>query len=1223
MVVRSDPEDFGANSWLVEEMYERYRDEPETLSLAWRDFFSDYKPVGSAKADPTGELSRSSFDALPEPELKNVATSAIKEPISPEAPPRAPRPVVAIAPVEQTPLEVVEPEPLRGVSAVIATNMEASIAVPTATSVRQVPAKLLEVNRKVINGYRERSGESKISFTHLIGFAIVRAIADAVPNMKHVYATDEQGKPQIKKFNHVNMGLAVDVDKGHGQRSLVVPVLRNADTLDFAGFLLTYEDIIRKVRANKLTLEDFKGANVSLTNPGTIGTQMSVPRLMAGQGLIVGVGTIDYPAEFQGSDERALGRLGVSKVVTITSTYDHRIIQGAESGMFLKYVHELLIGEHNFYADVFSSLGVPYESVKWRDDSNSLDSEDALLEKQMQIATLIRVHRVRGHLIADLDPLHWRAPRMPRELDPATYGLTVWDLDREFLTGGVGGVSRSTLGELLGVLRDAYCRTIGVEYMHIQNTDEQRWIQEHFEGVKRNDFAVDKIRVLERLNAAEAFERFLSTKYVGTKRFGLEGAESAIPILDKILNLATDAKMQGTIIGMAHRGRLNVLANVVGKEYDQIFQEFEGYVDPSSVQGSGDVKYHLGAIGEFVAQSGAKMHVELVSNPSHLETVNPVVLGTVRAMQDQIDPPLAYSVLPLAIHGDAAFAGQGVVAECLAMSDTSGYRVGGTIHLIIDNQIGFTTAPEYARSSQYCSDVAKTVQAPIFHVNGDDPEACVRVAQLAFEYRQEFHKDVVIDMICYRRYGHNEGDDPSYTQPLMYKAIAERRSVRKLYVETLVRRGDITVEQAEVSLGDYQAKLQDALEQTRAKPHEKVIAAKPPLPQGVLPHLVTGVNREVINRVLTQLTSYPKDFMVHPKLLRQFETRDAQIVKGDDVDWATAEALAIGSLLLEGTSVRLAGQDTRRGTFSHRHSTLIDYLNENRWVPLAEIPEATGRFWVYDSLLSEYAALGFEYGYAHANQKALVMWEAQFGDFVNGAQIIIDQYLVAAEDKWHQHNGLVLLLPHGYEGQGPEHSSARIERFLQLCAEDNIQVCNPTTSAQYFHLLRRQVKRDVMRPLVVIAPKQPLRMKESRSLIESLTTGTFDEVIDDPFVALPSEITRVVLCSGKVAWDAISERDKRGAKVAVVRVEQLYPFPIEQIRTAISRYTNAKELVWLQEEPENMGPRYFVDDRIWSFKQEGYSLSHVARVESGSPATGSKTIHDQELADLMEQTFSI
>jgi len=485
-----------------------------------------------------------------------------------------------------------------------------------------------------------------------------------------------------------------------------------------------------------------------------------------------------------------------------------------------------------------------------------------------------------------------------------------------------------------------------------------------------------------------------------------------------------------------------------------------------------------------------------------------------------------------------------------------------------------------------------------------------------------FHKDVVIDMICYRRFGHNEGDDPSYTQPLMYKAIAERRSVRKLYVETLVRRGDITVEQAEKSLTDYQAKLQGALEQTRAKTIEKVIAAKPPKPIGVVPHVETGASKQVLDGVLKQLSSYPQGFMVHPKLLRQFEVRDALIAKDGDVDWATAEALAIGSLLIEGTSVRLAGQDTRRGTFSHRHSTLVDYLDERRWVPIAEIPGAAGRFWVYDSLLSEYAAMGFEYGYAHANQKALVMWEAQFGDFVNGAQIIIDQYLVAAEDKWGQQNGLVLLLPHGFEGQGPEHSSARIERFLQLCAEDNIQVCNPTTAAQYFHLLRRQVKRKQLKPLVVFAPKQPLRMKQSRSPLNELTSGSFEEVLDDPSVVNPNEITRIVFCSGKVVWDAMAERDKRGAKFAIVRLEQLYPFPIEQVKKILAKYPNAKELMWLQEEPENMGPRYFVDDRIWQFKEDGYSLHHVSRVESGSPATGSKTIHDQELDDLMAQTFA-
>jgi 2-oxoglutarate dehydrogenase E1 component len=1099
--------------------------------------------------------------------------------------------------------------------------MERSLSVPTATSVRQVPAKLLEVNRKVINGYRQRSGQGKVSFTHLIGYAVVRAIADAVPNVNNTYVTGTDGKPRIVRNTTVNMGLAVDVGRPDGSRTLVVPVLRDAASLDFAGFLAAYEDLIRKVKSNKLAVSDFQGATMSLTNPGTLGTVQSVPRLMPGQGVIVGVGSIDYPAEFQGADEQALGSIGVSKIVTITSTYDHRIIQGAESGMFLQRVHELLLGEHGFYEAVFHSLGVPYQAVKWRKDVNSLDRVEAMLHKQMQIATLIRVHRVRGHLIADLDPLRWKEPKLPEELDPATYGLTIWDLDREFLTDGVGGHDRMTLGDLLGLLRDAYCRTIGVEYMHIQDTAEQRWIQSKVEGVHWGFSKDDKRRILERLNAAEAFEKFLATKYVGTKRFGLEGAESAIPILDTILSHAADDGLDSAVIGMAHRGRLNVLGNVMGKSYDQIFKEFEGHVDPSSVQGSGDVKYHLGTTGKYESRAGADIRVELAANPSHLETVDPIVMGMVRAKQDQIDPPGSFPSLPLLIHGDAAFAGQGIVAECLAMSDISGYRVGGTIHLIINNQIGFTTSPQYARSSLYCSDVAKTVQAPIFHVNGDDPEACVRVAQLAYEYRQQFHKDIVIDMVCYRRHGHNEGDDPSYTQPLMYKAIAERRSVRKLYVETLVKRGDITLDEAESALNDFQGKLQAALDETRAHAPEKVKAAKPPAPVGVLPHVVTGVGRDTLDGIFSALTAYPEGFHPHPKLARQFAARAKQYDETGAVDWATAEALAIGSLLAEGTPVRLAGEDSRRGTFSHRHAALVDYETERVFVPLAEMAQAQARFWVYDSLLSEYAALGYEYGYAHSNHEALVVWEAQFGDFVNGAQIIIDQYLVAAEDKWGQQNGLVLLLPHGFEGQGPEHSSARLERFLTLCAEDNIQVVNTTTAAQYFHLLRRQVRREVRKPLVVMAPKSPLRMKETVSHIDELTSGSFEEVLDDRTITDPASVQRLVFCSGKVCWDAFAERDKRQAPVAIVRIEQLYPFPVEALLALLERYPNARDLVWLQEEPENMGPWNFVEHRTWRVKERGYDLRHVARVESGSPATGSKAIHDQELADLMDETF--
>ena len=1193
----SSPQDvFGPNSWLVDEMYEQFRIDPTAVSDTWREFFTDYVP-GHAGAVPG--VTQNAAPVASAPVASGDSAPAAKPAVTPTT--------------SATP-----PEPIRGSGAAIVANMERSLTVPTATSFRNVPARLLEVNRRAINSYMSRGGMGKVSFTHIIGYAIVRAIADAVPAMNNSYATDDAGAPQIIRNPEVNMGLAVDVAKSDGSRTLVVPVLRNTGGLSFADFLNSYEELVRKVKTNKLAVTDFQGATITLTNPGTIGTVQSVPRLMPGQGVIVGVGSIDYPAEFQGSDERALSKLGVSKVVTVTSTYDHRIIQGAESGMFLKRVHELLIGQHAFYDDIFESLGVPYKAEQWRTDNNASDTEEQMLHKQMQVANIIRAHRVRGHLMADLDPLRWKEPVLPAELDPSTYGLTIWDLERSFLTGGVGGVDRQELGDLLSVLRETYCSTIGIEYMHIQNTEEQRWLQARLEGVTFKPSLSQKNRIMERLNAAEAFEKFLATKYVGTKRFGLDGCETAIPVIDTILSAAAAEHLDGAVIGMSHRGRLNVLANVVGKSYDQIFKEFEGHIKPDSVQGSGDVKYHLGAHGKFTSAEGDVIDIELAANPSHLETVDPIVMGMVRAAQDGINPPLAFSVLPLLIHGDAAFAGQGLVAECLAMSDLSGYRVGGTIHLIINNQIGFTTAPQYSRSSVYSSDVAKTVQAPIFHVNGDDPEACVRVAKIAYDYRQKFHKDVVIDLIGYRRLGHNEGDDPSYTQPLMYKAIAEHRSSRKMYVETLVKRGDITVDQAEQHLLDYQSKLQSALDETRAHAPAPIKAPKPPLPAGVVPHVNTGVDRSVIETIFAKLTQYPEGFTPHPKLAKQFELREKTFREEGEVEWAVGEAFAIGSLLLEGTSVRLTGEDTRRGTFSQRHAALIDYENERNWVPLAELPTDKANFWVYDSLLSEYGALGFEYGYAHANHDALVAWEAQFGDFVNGAQIVIDQYIVAAEDKWGQQNGLVMLLPHGYEGQGPEHSSARIERFLQACAEDNIQVCNATTAAQYFHLLRRQVRRDMRKPLVIFTPKQPLRMKESRSKIEDFTRGSFEEVLGDVAAPAAETVKRVVICSGKVAWDAMSERTKRNAPVAVVRIEQLYPFPLDQLVAEIEKYPNAEELVWLQEEPENMGPWHFVEHRIWRLKERGYDLRHVARVESGSPATGSMAIHQQELADLMD-----
>ncbi|MFP5376165.1 MAG: multifunctional oxoglutarate decarboxylase/oxoglutarate dehydrogenase thiamine pyrophosphate-binding subunit/dihydrolipoyllysine-residue succinyltransferase subunit [Acidimicrobiia bacterium] len=1189
---------FGPNDWLVDEMYERYRDDPESVSESWREFFADYRT----------ELRTNGGTVAPGP------ASATPTP----APPATPAPA---APAAAAP----EPHPgtpLRGAAARIAANMEASLAIPTATSARVVPARLLEVNRRILNNHLSRTRGGKVSFTHLIGWAVVRAVGD-VPVMNSAFVRDAEGKPGVVRHEHVGLGLAVDVDKGDGTRSLVVPCIRDADALDFRGFWAAYEELIRKVRTSKLTADDFAGVTVTLTNPGTIGTVHSVPRLMPGQGAIIGVGAIDYPAEYQAADPRMLAQLGVSKVVTLTSTYDHRVIQGAESGMLLQRTHALLLGQDGFYDDVFRAMGVPYEPVRWRRDVNPVDQERAHLTKQLSVQTVINMYRVRGHLIADLDPLGAKEPRMHPELDPAAYGLTIWDLDREFLTEGLAGRDSLRLSDILGILRDAYCRTVGVEYMHTQEPDQTRWIQEHVEGVDTALAPEEQRHILGRLNAAEAFERFLHTRYVGQKRFGLEGGESAIVLLDTVLDEAARAGLAEAVLGMAHRGRLNVLANIVGKSYRELFREFEGDIDPQTVQGSGDVKYHKGASGKFVGRAGHEIPVVLASNPSHLEAVDPVVEGMTRAKQDLLDRGAEYPVLSVLVHGDAAFAGQGVVAETLNLSALRGYRTGGTIHLVINNQLGFTTTPESARSSVYATDVAKMVQAPIFHVNADDPEACLRVARLAFKFRQAFQKDVVVDMVCYRRYGHNEGDEPSYTQPQMYEAIQSRRSVRKLYTETLVKRGDITLDEAERALEDFSARLQSALDETRqsAPPRPTALVNAPTVV--VAPSPETGVDREVLDRLAAALHSVPEGFTLHPKLARQLQAR-AKLYAGGEVDWALGEALAFGSLLLEGTDVRLAGQDTRRGTFSQRHSVLVDYATGAEHVPLASLapPGRQGRFMVYDSLLSEYAALGFEYGYSVVHKDALVAWEAQFGDFVNGAQIIVDQFIVAAEDKWGQTSGLVLLLPHGYEGQGPEHSSARVERFLTLCAEDNIQVVNATTAAQYFHVLRRQVHRERRKPLVVFTPKSLLRARQARSPVSELAAGRFREVIDDPAAPDADAVERVILASGKVAYDAMAARDERGLPAAVVRVEQLYPWPAEQIGAAVARYANAGEVVWLQEEPENMGGWGYVRGRLLPLLRGADELRAVTRIETGSPASGSLALHQMEQEDLLQRAFA-
>jgi multifunctional 2-oxoglutarate metabolism enzyme len=1203
----------GPNAWLVDDMYEQYLADPESVSPSWREFFADYRPTDTNGSTPTAGSTATPTPSPAPPTPVPPVETAVPTPPQAQVPGSTARPPAAVPEGAQA---------IRGVGARIVENMQASLSVPTATSYREVPAKLLEVNRSVINNYLERQRGGKVSFTHLIGYAVVRAIATEVPAMNAAYV-DADGAPMVLRHDNIGLGLAVDVAKADGSRSLLVPCIREADTLDFAAFWAAYEDVIRKVRTNKLTPDDFAGVTLTLTNPGTIGTVASVPRLMPGQGVIVGVGTIDYPPGFQGADPGTLARLGVSKIVTVSSTYDHRIIQGAESGLFLKRLQELLMGADGFYEQVFRSLGVPYEAVQWHQDTNPMDSVEAMVAKQVKVERLVNMHRVRGHLIADLDPLASEEPHMHPELDPATYGLTIWDLDREFLANGIGGHDRLRLGDLLHIVRDAYCRTIGIEYMHISDPAEKAWIQQQVEGVSDLLDTGEQLHILDRLNAAEALERFLATKYVGQKRFGIDGAESAIPLLDAIVEQAADSDMSSVVMGMAHRGRLNVLVNVVGKSYQQMFKEFEGNIDPESTQGSGDVKYHLGQTGKFTSRTGKSIEVELAANPSHLECVDPVVVGMARARMDLIEPPGAYPVLPVLIHGDAAFAGQGVVAETLNLSLIKGYRAGGTIHLIINNQLGFTTPPQSARSSEYPTDVAKMVQAPILHVNGDDPEACVRVARLAFAYRQRFNKDVVIDMWCYRRHGHNEGDDPSYTQPLMYKKIEQRRSVRKLYTETLVKRGDISLDDAEAALANFSDRLQAALEETRQEaPPAGTRALPAPPPIGVLPQVDTGVPADVLNELYDALSRLPEGFTIHPKLARQFEARDAMFRNDGEVDWALGEAFALGSLLHEGTSVRVAGQDSRRGTFSHRHGVLVDFETEAEFTPLSTMAVGGAKLWLYDSLLSEFAALGFEYGYSVTNPDALVVWEAQFGDFFNGAQVILDQFIVAAEEKWRQTSGLVMLLPHGYEGQGPEHSSARIERFLTLAADDNIQVCNATNAAQFFHLLRRQMHRTVRKPLVVFTPKSGLRAKSYRSPVSALTSGAFQEVLDDAAVTDPGAVRRVILASGKVAAEAAAERDKRQAPVAVVRIEQLYPWPYEQVAAALDRYPNAMQVVWLQEEPENMGPWNGVKGRLYEAHGESRTIRRVSRPESGSPATGSLAIHHQEQEELLDRAFA-
>ncbi|GAA1343845.1 multifunctional oxoglutarate decarboxylase/oxoglutarate dehydrogenase thiamine pyrophosphate-binding subunit/dihydrolipoyllysine-residue succinyltransferase subunit [Saccharothrix algeriensis] len=1239
---------FGPNEWLVEEMYEQFLADPSSVDPAWHDFFADYKSTqrsgnGTATAAAEGTSSAAATatatkqpPAPPKPETKPAAKadadSAAKP--APAAKPAAkaapaaksatslppttskPAPAQAAKAAPVKPAAGEEQKQLRGASAAIAKNMELSLTVPTATSVRAVPAKLLADNRIVINNHLKRTRGGKVSFTHLIGYAVVRAL-HAYPNMNRHFA-EQDGKPFVVTPEHVNFGLAIDLPGKDGSRSLVVASIKGCENMTFTQFWQAYEDLIRKARAGSLTADDFSGTTISLTNPGTIGTNHSVPRLQAGQGAIIGVGAMEYPAHFQGTSEQALVEMGVSKIITLTSTYDHRIIQGAESGEFLKRVHQLLLGEDGFYDDVFTSLRLPYEPIRW-----VADIPEGAVDKTARVIELIDAFRTRGHLMADTDPLNYRQ-RSHRDLDVLSHGLTLWDLDREFPVGGFAGQERMKLRDILGVLRNSYCRTVGVEYMHILDPEERLWIQERVEVPHEKPPATVQKYILSKLNAAEAFETFLQTKYVGQKRFSLEGGETVIPLLDAVLDKAAEHELDEVVIGMPHRGRLNVLANIVGKPISQIFREFEGNLDPGQAHGSGDVKYHLGAEGKYFRMFGdGETKVSLTANPSHLEAVDPVLEGIVRAKQDTLDKGgEGFTVLPVALHGDAAFAGQGVVAETLNLALVRGYRTGGTVHVVVNNQVGFTTAPENSRSSKYSTDVAKMIGAPVFHVNGDDPEACYWVAKLAVDYRQAFNKDVVIDMVCYRRRGHNEGDDPSMTQPAMYDVIDTKRSVRKTYTESLIGRGDISVEEAEKALQDFSSQLEHVFNEVREL-EKHPIKTSPSIEQEqqVPAKLPTGIDRATIERIADAHVDLPEGFTPHPRVKPVLERR-AKMAREGGIDWAFAELLAFGSLVLEGRTVRLAGQDSRRGTFVQRHATLVDRKKSAEYTPLQNLSDDQGKFMVYDSVLSEFAALGFEYGYSVANPDALVLWEAQFGDFVNGAQPIIDEFISSGEAKWGQVSDVVLLLPHGHEGQGPDHTSGRIERFLQLCAEGSMTIAVPSTPANYFHLLRRHALDGVNRPLVVFTPKSMLRLKTATSPVEPFVEERFHSVIDDPTRPDPQGVERVLLCSGKVYYELAAEQEKQGRKdTAIVRVEQLYPVPARKLTEALERYPNATEVRWVQEEPANQGAWPFFGLALPELLPSRFAIRRVSRRPMAAPSAGSSKVHEVEQRELIAKAF--
>ena len=1183
------------NSGFAQALYEDFLRDPSSVPPEWRAFFED----GVKGEEPVAAPAKPLSDERPAGSAESPST-----------------PVPASAPPPPPPAGAGSVEPLKGPALRLLKNMEASLAIPTATSFRDVRVSLLWDVRR---GFNEqlKARRLKLSFTHLIGWAIVLA-AKKFPSMVHA-VVQQDGAPHRHDPGAVNLGLAVDVERRDGSHGLMVPVIKGADSMSFGAFHEEYERLVAGARNNKLLPDSYQGGTITLTNPGTIGTVASVPRLMAGQGSIIATGAIRSDSDG-------------ARHMTLTSTYDHRIIQGAESGFFLQAVDKLFQGEEGFYEAIAADLAVDVPPVGAGAPApvrEAVVSGEVSREALYHVAaamSLVKAHRTHGYLAARLDPLG-SDPVGDPALDPEPLGLTP-----EVMRSIPAGILRvyvdgATLWDVLPELRTTYCGPIAYELEHIAKHHERVWLRRVIESGEHRVLLTpeNQRRLLGMLIRVEGLETFLHRAYLGHKRFGIEGLDVLVPMLHAAVEAAGTQGAEEVVVAMAHRGRLNVLAHVLGVSYETLLAEFEGgrKVEETLAPrgGTGDVKYHHGKRGEFESDDGRKLAVSLMANPSHLEAVNPAVEGYARAVQTvrnegagTHDPTRC---LPILIHGDAAFAAQGVVAETFNLANLRGYDTGGTLHIIANNQVGFTTDPEDSRSTDFASDLAKGFDVPITHVNADDPEACIAAVRLAMMYREQYGKDYVINLVGYRRHGHNEGDEPRYTQPLMYEVIDNHPTVTQSYGDRLVSMGVVTAEEIEALRESPYRELVETQQRLQEDTSSADAGEEPVRLSGMFQiedEPSTAVAGDVLTNLNEQLLAVPDGFAINPKLKRQLERRLKAFGDKPSIDWGHAEALALGSLVLDGVPIRLTGQDTERGTFSHRHLVLHDAATGEQYAPVQHLPGAAASFELHNSPLSEYAAMGFEYGYGVQAPEALVLWEAQFGDFTNTAQVIIDQFIVAGLAKWGQTVRLVLLLPHGHEGQGPEHSSARLERFLALGAEGNIRVANCSTPSQYFHLLRRQALHREVRPLVVMTPKSLLRLPQATSTLAQLAEGRFHHVIDDPTLPGPhDDVRRLVLCSGKIFYDIVGHAKRPEAPhVAVGRVELLYPFPQRQIIELLRGYGALDEVVWVQEEPSNFGARKWVVPQTAEVLPEGVAIRHITRPERSSPAEGYPAAHRME-----------